>query len=140
VGTDKAADAVIETPVKGLYLLPVGSIPPNPSELIGSKTMERFIAGLKEKFEIIIIDTPPMTAVTDALVLSQLVDGVMLVTRAGITPRQIIKTSLEQLQAAKATILGVVLNGVNTGRDGYYYSQYYYSYYGEGSGKKNQRG
>ena len=140
VGTDKAVDAVIETPVKGLYLLPVGSIPPNPSELIGSKTMERFIAGLKEKFEIIIIDTPPMTAVTDALLLSQFVDGVMLVTRAGITPRQIIKTSLEQLQAAKATILGVVLNGVNTGRDGYYYSQYYYSYYGEGSGKKKQRG
>ena len=139
MGTDKTADAIVETPVKGLYLLPVGAIPPDPSELIGSKTMERFIASLKEKFEIIIIDTPPLTAVTDALVLSQFVDGVMLVTRTGITPRQVIKTSLEQLQAVKANILGVVLNGVNTGKDSYYYSQYYYSYYGEDNDKKKRR-
>ena len=132
------ADAIIETPVKGLHLLPVGPIPPNPSELIGSKTMERFISSLKEKFEIIVIDTPPLTAVTDALVLSQFVDGVMLVTRTGITPRQVVKTSLEQLQAVKANILGVVLNGVNTGKDSYYYSQYYYSYYGEDNDKKKR--
>ena len=101
VGTDKTADAIIETPVKGLHLLPVGAIPPNPSELIGSKTMERFISSLKEKFEIILIDTPPLTAVTDALVLSQFVDGVMLVTRTGITPRQVVKNSLEQLQGGQ---------------------------------------
>ncbi|RLC01162.1 MAG: hypothetical protein DRH90_16790 [Deltaproteobacteria bacterium] len=140
VGTDKAADTIVKTPVKGLYLLPVGPIPPNPSELIGSKTMGRFISSLKEKFEIIIIDTPPLTAVTDALVLSQFVDGVMLVTRTGTTPRQVIKTGLEQLQAAKANILGVVLNGVNTGKDSYYYSQYYYSYYGEDRDRKKKRG
>jgi len=138
VGTDKTADAVIETPVKGLYLLPVGAIPPDPSELIGSKTMGRFLSSLKEKFEIIIIDTPPLTAVTDALVLSQFVDGVMLVTRTGVTPRQVIKASLEQLQSVKATILGVVLNGVKTGKDSYYYSQYYYSYYGEDGNKKTR--
>jgi capsular exopolysaccharide synthesis family protein len=138
-GTDKTADVVIETPVKGLYLLPVGQIPPDPSELIGSKTMGRLLSSLKEKFEIIIIDTPPLTAVTDALVLSQFVDGVMLVTRTGITPRQVIKASLEQLQAAKANILGVVLNGVNTGKDSYYYSHYYYSYYGEDNHKKKRR-
>jgi len=92
------------------------------------------------KFEIIIIDTPPLTAVTDALVLSQFVDGVMLVTRTGTTPRQVIKTGLEQLQAAKINILGVVLNGVNTGKDSYYYSQYYYSYYGEDRDRKKKRG
>ena len=92
-----------------------------------------------EKFEIIIIDTPPLTAVTDAVALTQFVDGVILVTRTGITPRQVVKNSLEQLQAVNANILGVVLNGVSTGN---YYSPYhsYYGYYGEdGEEAKGQR-
>jgi capsular exopolysaccharide synthesis family protein len=140
VGTDTPADAIIKTPIKGLHLLPAGHIPPNPSELIGSNVMKRFITGLREKFEIIVIDTPPLTAVTDAVALSQFVDGVMLVLRTGITPRQVVKNSLEQLQAVNANILGVVLNAVSTGKDSYYYSQYYYSYYGEDGDKKKRRG
>jgi capsular exopolysaccharide synthesis family protein len=139
-GTDTPEDAIVETSVEGLHLLPVGSIPPNPAELIGSKTMERFITGLKEKFEIIIIDTPPLTAVTDAVALSQYVDGVMLVSRTGITPRRVVKNCIEQLQAVNANILGVVLNGVSTGKDRYYYSPYYYGYYGEDDDKKKQSG
>ena len=139
VGTDAPGDVIVETSIKRLYFLPAGHIPPNPSELIGSKVMERFIARLKEKFEIILIDTPPLTAVTDAVALSQFVDGVMLVLRTGITPRQVVKHSLEQLQTAKANILGVVLNAVSTGKDSYYYSQYYYSYYGEDGDRKKRR-
>ena len=138
-GTDTPEDAIVETSVEGLYLLPVGPIPPNPAELIGSKTMERFITSLKEKYEIIIIDTPPLTAVTDAVALSRFVDGVMLVVRTGITPRQVVKNCQEKLQAVNANILGVVLNGVSTGKDRYYYS-YYYSYYGEDGDRKKQRG
>jgi succinoglycan biosynthesis transport protein ExoP len=137
-GTDTPEDAIVETSVEGLHLLPVGPIPPNPAELIGSKTMERFITGLKEKYEIIIIDTPPLTAVTDALALSQFVDGVMLVTRTGITPRRVVKNCIEQLQAVNANILGVVLNGV--GKDRYYYSPYSYGYYGEDDDKKKKSG
>jgi succinoglycan biosynthesis transport protein ExoP len=137
-GTDTPEDAIVETSVEGLELLPVGPIPPNPAELIGSKTMERFIAGLKEKYEIIIIDTPPLTAVTDAVALSQYVDGVMLVSRTGITPRRVVKNSIEQLKAVNANILGVVLNGV--GKDRYYYSPYYYGYYGEDDDKKKKSG
>jgi capsular exopolysaccharide synthesis family protein len=139
VGTDAPADVIVETSIKRLHFLPAGHIPPNPSELIGSKVMERFIARLKKKFEIILIDTPPLTAVTDAVALSQFVDGVMLVLRTGITPRQVVKHSLEQLQTAKANILGVVLNAVSTGKDSYYYSQYYYSYYGEDGDRKKRR-
>lgn len=138
VGKDTLGDAIQETPVKGLHLLPVGPIPPDPSELIGSRTMEKLIAGLKKKFAFVIIDTPPVMAVTDAVALSPFVDAVMLVTRTGLTPRQVVKLSLDQLRAVNANILGSVLNGVGTGKDSYYYSQYAYNYYGEDDGKKSQ--
>jgi capsular exopolysaccharide synthesis family protein len=128
VGKDTLADAIVETSEKGLHVLPVGPIPPDPSELIGSKAMEKLIAGLKKKFAFIIIDTPPVMAVTDAVALSPFVDGVILITRAGSTPRQVIKHSLDQLRAVNANILGVVLTGVGTGKDSYYYSQYSSSY------------
>ena len=139
VGKDTLADAIVETPVKGLHVLPVGPMPPDPSELIGSKAMEKLIARLKKKFAFIIIDTPPVMAVTDAVALSPFVDTVMLIARIGSTPRQVIKHSIEQLRAVNADILGVVLNGVGTGKDSYYYSQYYYSYYGENDDKKRRR-
>jgi capsular exopolysaccharide synthesis family protein len=139
VGKDNVADSVCKTPVKGLHVLPVGPIPPNPAELIGSKVMPRFISALREKYKIIVFDTPPLTVVTDAVVLSRFVDGVMLVTRTGVTPRQVVKSSISQLQAVKAKILGVVLNGVGTGKDSYYYSQYYYSYYYGDDDKKSRR-
>ena len=93
---------------------------------------------MKKKYAFIIIDTPPVMAVTDAVALSPFVDGVMLVTRVGSTPRQVVKHSLDQLRAVNANILGVVLNGVGMGKDSYYYSQYYYSYYGEDEGKKKR--
>ncbi len=131
VGSNTPAEAITKTPVAGLDLLPVGPIPPNPSELIGSAVMQRFIGKLRKHYAMIIVDTPPVTAVTDAAAMSQFVDGTILVVRAGVTPRQVVKASLEQLQGVRATILGVALNGISTGKDSYYYSQYYYSYYGE---------
>ncbi len=138
VGKDTPADAIVKTQVKGLHLLPVGPIPPDPSELIGSKTMAQFIASLKKKYAYIIIDTPPVMAVTDAVALSPFVDTVMLIARVGSTPRQVIKHSIDQLRAVNANILGVVLNGVGTGKGSYYYSQYYHSYYGEDDDKKGR--
>ena len=96
---------------------------------------------LKEGYDRIIIDSPPTTAVTDAVVLSRIADGVLLVIRAGETPRQVIQNAVEQLKSVNANILGAVLNGIRTGRDSYYYYQYYYQYYGDDGerGKKGQR-
>ena len=102
--------------------------------------MRNLIETLRKDYDRILIDTPPITAVTDPSILAALSDGVVLVIRAGVTPRQVVQNGLGQLKSIHAPILGAVLNGVNTGRDSYYYYQYYYYYYGEdGSRKKNAR-
>ncbi|MDD3952811.1 MAG: polysaccharide biosynthesis tyrosine autokinase [Lentisphaeria bacterium] len=138
VGSGSLKDAIVPTQVENLDLIPSGPIPPNPSELLGSKRMQLILAALRKKYNRIIIDTPPITAVTDAVVMAQAVDGVVLVIRAGETPRQLVQNGLAQLQSSKAHILGAVLNGVHTGRDSYYYYQYYYYYYGE-DGQKQKK-
>jgi len=131
VGTESLKDAIVSSRVDGLDILPVGHIPPNPSEIIGSQKMEKLLDALRKKYSRIIIDSPPMLAVTDAVVLSQMVDGVLLVIRSGETPRTAIQNSLARLQTVKAKILGAILNSVGVGRDSYYYYQYSHYYYGE---------
>lgn len=131
VGTESLKDAIVSSPVEGLDILPVGHIPPNPSEIIGSQKMGKLLDALRKKYARIIIDSPPMLAVTDAVVLSQMVDGVLLVIRSGETPRAAIQNSLAQLQTVNAKILGAMLNAVGVGRDSYYYYQYSHYYYGE---------
>jgi capsular exopolysaccharide synthesis family protein len=139
VGDCNIKDAVTRTRTPNLYAIPCGPIPPNPSEILGSSRMTRLLDILRKHFSRIIIDSPPVTAVTDAVVLAKSVDGVVLVVRAGETPRQVVQNGLGQLQAVNADILGAVLNAVDTDRDSYYYHQYYY-YYGEGGdkGKKHK--
>ena len=132
VGTESLKDAIVSSPVEGLDILPVGHIPPNPSEIIGSQKMGKLLDALRKKYARIIIDSPPILAVTDAVVLSQMVDGVLLVIRSGETPRAAIQNSLAQLQTVNAKILGAMLNAVGVGRDSYYYYQYSHYYYGEG--------
>jgi len=140
VGNKALTDIILTTAVENLHIVPSGPIPPNPSELLGSKTMGNLIETLRKDYDRILIDTPPITAVTDPSILAALSDGVVLVIRAGVTPRQVVQNGLGQLRSINAPILGAVLNGVNTGRDSYYYYQYYYYYYGEdGSKKKNAR-
>ena len=141
VGTESPEDAIVASSIQGLDILPVGPIPPNPSEIIGSKKMEQFLNDLRKKYARIIIDSPPISAVTDAVALAQMVDTTLLVIRAGETPRQVIQNSLEQLYSVNANILGAILNAVSVGRDSYYYYQYYYYYYGEDGDrrKRNQR-
>jgi capsular exopolysaccharide synthesis family protein len=140
VGTIEMEDAISRTPVENLEVMACGPIPPNPSEILGSRKMGKFIEVLKGRYDRIVIDTAPITAVTDAVVLSSLADGVVLVIRAAETPRQIVQNGLAQLQTVKAHILGAVLNGVKAGRQGNYYYQYYTYYYGEdGLSKKGTR-
>ncbi len=119
---------------RSLDFLPTGTLPPNPSELLGSSKMAAIVEQLREKYEQVIIDSPPLNVVTDAAVLGTLADGVILIARAGATERGALKFARDQLQAVQAPVSGVVLNDVDfQGRDRYYGTgsgyRYYYRYY-----------
>lgn len=104
-----------------LDVIPSGKIPPNPSEMLSSKIMEELLDRLKKEYDYIIVDTPPIHAVTDAQVLSTKVDGVLLVVRAGKTKKDSVIAAKESLEKVNAKILGSVLNGVEQSKDKYYY-------------------
>jgi capsular exopolysaccharide synthesis family protein len=107
---------------RDLWVLTSGSIPANPSELLGSRSMSNLIETQRERFDITIIDTPPLVPVTDAAVVAAKAEGAVLVTRFGKTPQARIKTALDALHAVDATVLGCVLNmQVGDHQAGYYY-------------------
>ncbi len=111
-----------------LDMLTSGPIPPNPSELLGSKKMEEFLRALKDEYDMIILDSPPVGIVTDAAILSTKVDGVLLAINAGKTETEAAKRSKELLENVNANIVGVVLNKVdmkNKSYNKYGYSKYY---------------
>lgn len=125
-------EAVKESPVKNLKLLTSGTRPPNPSELLASKKMENFLESLKDKFEYIIIDTPPVVAVTDAQLLSRYADGCILVVASSQVQREAAVRAKELLLKVNANMLGIVLNKLEIKEKGYY-GYYYQYYYGEDS-------
>ena len=104
-----------------LDVLTSGKIPPNPSEMLGSRAMEHLIQSLKNEYEMIILDSAPLQAVTDAQILSTKADGTILVVRAEKTKRDSVRQAKELLKKVDANILGVVLNGVENIRKKYYY-------------------
>jgi capsular exopolysaccharide synthesis family protein len=103
------------------YFLTSGKIPPNPSEMLASSAMTNLIVKLKEEYEIIILDTAPLKAVTDAQVLSTKVDGTVVVVRATITKRESVIEAKNLLDKVGANIIGTVLNAVENPRGKYYY-------------------
>src|SRR5690606_27643053 len=114
---------VLQPYVGGLQVLGCGAIPPNPSELLGSAAMERLLERLARDFDYVIIDAPPVLAVTDAAVLSTVVDGTMLVVGAGVVNRDPLQRALTTLERVDANILGLVLNRLPVkGPDAYSYS------------------
>jgi succinoglycan biosynthesis transport protein ExoP len=113
------------TDVEGLRLLPSGNLPPNPSELLSSPRASELIEGLKEQADIVLLDSPPVLAVTDATILATKVAGVLLVIDAGSTRTGPAREGKEALTQVGAKILGVVLNRQKSGRGGYYYHYYY---------------
>ncbi len=122
-----------ETDIPNLWVVPAGVSPPNPSELLGSKKMKSLIAQLKSEWDIILFDSPPITAVTDATMISTEVDSMVLVIKAGGTIKESLIRSLHSLKGVSTKLTGAVLNGVSrhTSYDSYYYYyQYYYHYYG----------
>ena len=130
VGDAEASQAVKPTAVPGLWVLPAGRIPPNPAELLGSPRFKVFLNTLTERFDWVILDSPPVMAVTDASVLAHLANGVIFVVGSEMVHRGVARAAIAQLLAANGKIVGVVLNRVNLDRDRYYYTNYYRREYG----------
>jgi non-specific protein-tyrosine kinase len=117
-----SAPPLQETEVPGLWLLPSGPLPPNPSELLGSRRMEKIIALLSQRADLVLFDAPPVIAVTDAAVLASKVDGVLLVINAGGTKRDHAQRAKALLEKVNAHLVGAVLNNVKI--DASLYSYY----------------
>ena len=125
VGQAKAADVMRKTSANGLHLLPSGALPPNPAELLGSSRFADLLKALGDHFDWIVIDSPPVLAVTDAVVVAHRTNGVLYVVGSEQIGRQMAVRAVEKIQAAKGNIIGAVLNRVNVDRNPYYYSHYY---------------
>lgn len=115
-----------ETYIPNLAVVSCGSLLPNPSELLGSLQMKRFLEQAQRRFEIVIFDSPPLNAATDAVVIGTQVDGVVVVVRVGVTNRDVAKAKLEMFRNVPAKILGVVLNGGDANLAHEAYSYYHY--------------
>jgi len=127
--------------ISNLTALTTGPVPPSPADLLSSHKMREAIAELRRRFKFIVIDSPPVMAATDAVILSALTDGVLLVVRSGETPKEAFTRTRDLLAAVKCRLLGVVLNAVDSSAPDYYYSYRYYPYaygygYGEDVGKE----
>jgi polysaccharide biosynthesis transport protein len=119
--------------IPNLAAIPTGPLPPNPADLLSSHKLAEAIAELRTKFKFIVIDSPPIMAATDAVILSVQTDGVLLVVRSGETPKEAFTRTRDLLISVKCHILGVVLNAVDSSAPDYYYSYRYYPYsYGYG--------
>ncbi|MGO4601089.1 polysaccharide biosynthesis tyrosine autokinase [Terrabacter sp. 2YAF2] len=112
----------------GLRLLGAGPIPPNPSELLGSANMEQLVADLTARFDYVLIDAPPLLPVTDAAVLSTIVDGALVVVGAGIAQREHARRALDSLEQVNGSLLGLILNRVKVKELGAGYGTYEYDY------------
>ncbi len=127
VGESDLDRFIYQTKVDNLYFLSSGTIPPNPSEMLDSGVMENFLIKIRNEYDYIIIDSPPIVAVTDAEILARKVDGVVLVCSAEITELDLIERAVELLRADNSKFIGSVLNNFS-GKAGYssYYKYYYY--------------
>ncbi len=121
-------EAIHATDVPNLYVLPCGIIPPNPSELLGSNRMTQLLQRLREEFDFVLLDTPPVVAVTDALILGHVADATIVITRAGVSRIDALLRAMDTVERSGVNLLGVVLNDFNpVGSYGSYYK--YYQYY-----------
>ena len=125
---DRAVDKCIQkTELENLYVLTAGAIPPNPAEILSSEKMKNLIEDLKNIYDYIFIDTPPIGLVTDAGVLSSFIDGVVLVVKSESVEKKYLEETKKKLDAVDARILGAILNAYKSEQKDYNY----YSYYGK---------
>lgn len=130
-------EVLCQTNIPNLYIILAGPVPPNPSELLGSNGFKNLIRGASEKFDYVLLDTPPLGSVTDAAVVSQICDGMCLVMTAGEISYKFAQKVKEQMEKTNCRILGVILNKVKIKKNGYYgkyYGKYYKKYYGKEDG------
>ena len=141
-GSGKLVDTAHETSIANLFVLGSGPFPPNPSELLGSTAMRDLIREASEEFDVVLIDSPPLLAVTDAAVISTMADGAIVVIRMGATTRAALKRTAGQLEAVEGRLLGAVLNDVDFRQAGYggYYGYYYYYYHHDADGNGKAHG
>ena len=114
--------------ISNLHAIPTGPIPPNSADLLSSHRLAEMICELRKRYKFIVIDSPPIMAATDAVILSALVDGVLLVVRSGETPKEAFARTRDLLHSVNSRVLGVVLNAVDSSSPDYYYSYRYYPY------------
>ncbi len=131
-------DIILKTSIPNIWLLPSGPIPPNPAELLNSKKMKEMLEEIKKGYDIILIDTPPVLAVIDTLIVSNLVDCIVFIIKAGKTTKKPFRNSIEELRRAKSKIIGVVFNELKVKKGDYYFMNYYryhqYNHYGNEEG------
>ena len=121
-------DCIVESPVRNLYILTSGPVPPNPAELLGTKKMRDFIDDLKKEFDMVLIDAPPVLAVTDAQILSTIADGVIFVAAYGEAQKMALVDAKQLIDKVGGKVIGIVFNKVPEAVSGYY-GKYYKGYY-----------
>ena len=130
---NKKLESVANKYNDNLSIVPAGKIPPNPAEMLASKAMTAFLEEMKNYFDYIVLDTPPLQAVTDAQVLSTKVDGSLIVVRAGVTKKDAVHNAVSIIKKVNGNIIGTVLNDADNSKDKYYY------YYGDEEGRTGRR-
>ncbi len=130
-GMANISDVVVNSELhKNLYVIPVGNLPPNPSELLGSKTMENVISALSKKFDYILIDLPPINSVSDALVASKFLHGIIIVVRQDYCVHGALLETVHQLEFLQIKIFGFVMTRGSSGKHRYGKYGKYYKYGG----------
>ncbi len=124
IGTFKTSQSIRQGGVSGLWVLPAGATPRNPAELLSSKRYQELQERLEQNFDWIVVDVPPVMAVTDASIVAHLSSTVLFVVGAEMTRRRAAKTALDQLSRARASVVGALLNKVDLKHQGYYYAEY----------------
>lgn len=140
IGRYKYTDVICQTNISNFYMIFSGPVPPNPSELLGSGRFSTMLSALKEPFDYVIVDTPPLGSVIDAAVVAKSCDGTVLVVENNAVSYRFVQKVKEQLEKSGSRILGVALNKVDMNNKGYYgrYGRYYGKYYGEYYGRYGQ--
>lgn len=136
-GFSELSEVIKPTDFKNLFVIPCGVVPPNPAELLASDSMKSLISQLEKEFDYILIDTPPVNVVSDALTLTPVVDGFVIVTKQKVNTHPELQRVISSLEFVGAKIIGFILNGVDLREKGKYGYKYKYNYsYGNNYSEK----
>jgi len=132
-GRSDLNDCIHETGIHGISLIPCGPVPPNPAELLDSRPMQELVAVVKDRFDVVLFDTPPVLAVVDPVIIAAKVEAIILVVYPGKTKEDTFCKAVEELRKGNIKVIGTIFNGMSLEKDGYYTSRYYRGYYRSGT-------